>query len=37
MQPIFRHGQEIRRKVLIVDDELINRQLLGMIVGQKYD
>ncbi|MBQ9252920.1 MAG: EAL domain-containing protein [Clostridia bacterium] len=37
MQEIFRHGQGLRRKVLVVDDELINRQLLGMIVGQEHD
>ena len=37
MQEIFRHGLGLRRKVLIVDDELINRQLLGMIIGQEHD
>ncbi len=28
---------QIRRKVLVVDDELINRELLGFIVGRDYD
>ncbi len=29
--------KNIRRLVLIVDDEPINRELLGMIVGERYD
>ena len=34
-----RFGMEegIRRKVLVVDDEQVNRKLLGMIIGRKYD
>ena len=38
MQEILRRGNNnIRRKVLVVDDESVNRQLLGNIVGTDFD
>ena len=37
MQEILRREKNIHRKVLVVDDELINRKMLGNIVGQDYD
>lgn len=36
MQEILRR-ENMRRKVLVVDDEQINRDILGLIVGQNYD
>lgn len=32
-----RREQNIRRKVLVVDDELVNRRLLGFIISRDYD
>ena len=29
--------EKIRRRVMVVDDEMINRQLLGYIVSRDYD
>lgn len=37
MPELMRHDKNIRRKVLVVDDELINRRLLGFIVNRDYD
>lgn len=37
MQELSRHNQNIRRKILVVDDELVNRRLLGFILGRDYD
>lgn len=37
MPEMLRHEKNIRRKVLVVDDELINRRLLGFIVNRDYD
>ncbi len=37
MQEIFRHGQGLRRRVLVVDDEFVNRAQLGAIVERDHD
>ena len=37
MREIFRHGQGLRRRVLVVDDEFIGRAVLGNIVGQEHE
>lgn len=37
MKNISRYKDNIRRKILIVEDEMINRQLLGFIVSKEYD
>ena len=37
MQEVLRREKNIRRKVLVVDDEFVNRQLLGNIVSRDYD
>lgn len=34
---VFSEEKTFRRKVLVVDDELLNRRLLGLIVSQDYD
>ena len=36
MQEILRREKNIQRKVLVVDDELVNRQILGNIVSCDY-
>ena len=37
MDSTFSNSYTTRRKVLVVDDEFVNRQLLGMIVGEEYE
>ena len=37
MRQMEKHHLDIRRKVLVVDDELINRRILGNIVSSEYD
>ena len=37
MKETLRREKNIHRKVLLVDDELINRQILGVIIGKEYD
>lgn len=32
-----RYSAGIKRKVIVVDDEYVNRQMLGFIISQKYD
>lgn len=32
-----KYSEGIKRKVLVVDDEYVNRQMLGYIISQKYD
>ncbi|MBR1471857.1 MAG: hypothetical protein IJ600_09490, partial [Lachnospiraceae bacterium] len=32
-----RYEENMRRKVLVVDDEDVNRQLLGYILSREYD
>ena len=34
---VNRTVQSRKRRVLVVDDEFVNRELLGMIVGEEYD
>ena len=37
MQDLFNRNLSLRRKVLVVDDELINRELLGNIISSDYE
>ncbi len=37
MQDTSLRGQNITRRVLVVDDEQINRELLGMIISREYE
>lgn len=37
MEEMFGAGRSFRRRVLVVDDELLNRRLLGHIVSRDYD
>lgn len=37
MQELLKREDGFRRKVMVVDDELINREMLGTIVGRDYD
>ena len=37
MQDLFNRNLTLRRKVLVVDDELINRELLGNIISSDYE
>lgn len=32
-----RYSESMKRKVIVVDDEYVNRQMLGFIISQKYD
>ena len=33
----LKYSEGIKRKVLVVEDEYINRQMLGYIISQKYE
>ena len=37
MQEVLRREKNIKRKVLVVDDEVVNRRLLGFIISRDYD
>ena len=37
MQDMFNKYLSLRRKILVVDDELINREVLGNIINSDYD
>ena len=37
MEMTFTNSYSARRQVLVVDDEFVNRQLLGMIISEDYD
>ena len=32
-----KYSESVKRKVVVVDDEYVNRQMLGFIISQQYD
>ena len=32
-----KYSESVKRKVIVVDDEYVNRQMLGFIISQQYD
>ena len=37
MEQAINDVTQMRRRVLVVDDEFVNRELLGMIIGEEYE